>query len=126
MPEQVAYGDAFERYAGIDPHRATESQLADLARSRGSITWIVPVDDGGVVLVDTGYDDEARAILREVGLVGRDDAIAGFLAHGEQRQLEVGLALVDAVGRGSGVRGPSEVGVSEGRDAHAPSMADGV
>ena len=30
--------------------------------SRGSLSWIVPVDDGGVVLVDTGFDDEARAI----------------------------------------------------------------
>ncbi len=30
--------------------------------SRGSLSWIVPVDDGGVVLIDTGFDDEARAI----------------------------------------------------------------
>jgi glyoxylase-like metal-dependent hydrolase (beta-lactamase superfamily II) len=35
--------------------------------SRGSLTWIVPVDDGGVVLIDTGFDDEARAIKAAVG-----------------------------------------------------------
>jgi hydroxyacylglutathione hydrolase len=35
--------------------------------SRGTITWIVPVADGGVVLVDAGFDDEARAIRHAVG-----------------------------------------------------------
>lgn len=35
--------------------------------SRGSLTWIVPVDDGGVVLIDTGFDDEARAVKAAVG-----------------------------------------------------------
>jgi branched-chain amino acid transport system ATP-binding protein len=35
----------------------------------------------------------ARAILRQVGLDQRPDAAAGSLAHGEQRQLEVGLSL---------------------------------
>lgn len=34
--------------------------------SRGTIAWVVPVDDGGVVLVDTGYDDEARAVRHVV------------------------------------------------------------
>jgi branched-chain amino acid transport system ATP-binding protein len=35
----------------------------------------------------------ARAILAEIGLVGRDDVPAGLLAHGEQRQLELAIAL---------------------------------
>ncbi|HND53048.1 MAG TPA: EF-P lysine aminoacylase EpmA [Pirellulaceae bacterium] len=35
LPEQLTYAAAFERYAGIEPHRATESQLAELARARG-------------------------------------------------------------------------------------------
>lgn len=35
----------------------------------------------------------ARDILARVGLAARADAVAGTLAHGEQRQLEVGLAL---------------------------------
>jgi branched-chain amino acid transport system ATP-binding protein len=37
--------------------------------------------------------EEARQVLESVGLAGREDALAGNLAHGEQRQLEVGLAL---------------------------------
>jgi branched-chain amino acid transport system ATP-binding protein len=37
--------------------------------------------------------DAAREVLARVGLGGRADAVAGSLAHGEQRQLEVALAL---------------------------------
>jgi branched-chain amino acid transport system ATP-binding protein len=37
--------------------------------------------------------EEADALLARVGLAARADALAGNLAHGEQRQLEVGLAL---------------------------------
>jgi len=33
--ERVSYAGAFETHAGIDPHRATAAQLADLARARG-------------------------------------------------------------------------------------------
>ncbi|MFO1082528.1 MAG: ABC transporter ATP-binding protein [Reyranellaceae bacterium] len=36
---------------------------------------------------------EAEAALDEVGLAGRADQLAGALAHGERRQLELGLAL---------------------------------
>ena len=37
--------------------------------------------------------DAARAVLAQVGLVDRAEVVAGRLAHGEQRQLEVGLSL---------------------------------
>jgi branched-chain amino acid transport system ATP-binding protein len=37
--------------------------------------------------------DEAHAILARVGLADRADVLAANLAHGEQRQLEVGLAV---------------------------------
>jgi len=37
--------------------------------------------------------DPARAILDEVGLGGRADVLAANLAHGEQRQLEIAMAL---------------------------------
>jgi branched-chain amino acid transport system ATP-binding protein len=37
--------------------------------------------------------EEAAAIAQRVGLGSRLDSLAGALAHGEQRQLEVGLAL---------------------------------
>ena len=37
--------------------------------------------------------DRARAVLESVGLVGAGEAIVRTLSHGEQRQLEVALAL---------------------------------
>ncbi|MEI7443356.1 MAG: ABC transporter ATP-binding protein [Burkholderiales bacterium] len=37
--------------------------------------------------------DEARALLDEIGLGARGDVSAAVLSHGEQRALEVGLAL---------------------------------
>jgi branched-chain amino acid transport system ATP-binding protein len=37
--------------------------------------------------------EPARAILAQVGLGARDDVPAGTLAHGEQRQLEIAMAL---------------------------------
>ncbi|UST56161.1 ABC transporter ATP-binding protein (plasmid) [Comamonadaceae bacterium OTU4NAUVB1] len=42
---------------------------------------------------ETARYAEADAVAARVGLGGRERAIAGALAHGEQRQLEVGLAL---------------------------------
>jgi branched-chain amino acid transport system ATP-binding protein len=37
--------------------------------------------------------EPARAILAQVGLGARGDVVAGTLAHGEQRQLEIAMAL---------------------------------
>jgi branched-chain amino acid transport system ATP-binding protein len=37
--------------------------------------------------------EPARAILEEVGLAGRAEVLAANLAHGEQRQLEIAMAL---------------------------------
>jgi branched-chain amino acid transport system ATP-binding protein len=42
---------------------------------------------------ETALFDEARAIAGEVGLSQRIDSLSGNLSHGEQRALEVGLAL---------------------------------
>ena len=42
---------------------------------------------------DADLDRRAQALLAEVGLVGRGDVIAAELAHGEQRQLELAMAL---------------------------------
>ena len=42
---------------------------------------------------DPALASPAKAILEEVGLAGRADAAAGNLSHGEQRQLEVAMAL---------------------------------
>ncbi|WP_028060400.1 ABC transporter ATP-binding protein [Candidatus Solirubrobacter pratensis] len=42
---------------------------------------------------DRGRRERAREVAAQVGLADRLDAPAGSLSHGEQRQLEVGLAL---------------------------------
>lgn len=61
--------------------------LAVQARSGTSLAFWHPIRTEIALYV------EARAIAKDVGLAGREDVVAGFLAHGEQRQLEVGLAL---------------------------------
>jgi branched-chain amino acid transport system ATP-binding protein len=61
--------------------------LAVQARSGSSFSFWRPVAS------ETALFDEARALSRDIGLAERLQAQAGNLAHGEQRALEVGLAL---------------------------------
>ena len=42
---------------------------------------------------DPRLRDPARAVLEQVGLADRSDVVAGALAHGEQRQLELAMAI---------------------------------
>ncbi len=42
---------------------------------------------------DTALNDHARAVAERVGLTPTLDVLVGTLSHGEQRQLEVGMAL---------------------------------
>ena len=42
---------------------------------------------------DALYRDETTALLHSIGLVGQENAIAGTLSYGNQKQLELGLAL---------------------------------
>ena len=46
-----------------------------------------------VARADSALREPARAILAQVGLGTRGDVVAGTLAHGEQRQLEIAMAL---------------------------------
>ena len=61
--------------------------LAVLARRGSSLRFWQPLTR------ERSLFEEARALAAEVGLSGREQIVAGTLAHGEQRQLEVGLAL---------------------------------
>ncbi len=61
--------------------------LAVQARSGSSFSFWRPVAG------ETALAEEAHAIAAEIGLSGRESAVAATLAHGEQRALEVGLAL---------------------------------
>ena len=61
--------------------------LAVQARSGSSFSFFRPVTS------ERKLFDEARALLEDVGLADRTSAVAQSLSHGEQRQLEVALAL---------------------------------
>jgi branched-chain amino acid transport system ATP-binding protein len=61
--------------------------LAVQARSGSSLSFWRPVRS------EQALFDEARALLAEIGLADQAGTRAGQLAHGEQRALEVGLAL---------------------------------
>jgi branched-chain amino acid transport system ATP-binding protein len=72
----------FKRFTVLD-----NLALAVQARSGSSFSFWRPV------AAETPLFDEARALARQIGLAERLEVTAGNLAHGEQRALEVGLAL---------------------------------
>jgi branched-chain amino acid transport system ATP-binding protein len=72
----------FRRFSVLD-----NLALAVQARSGSSFSFWSPVNR------ERALFDEARTILREINLENREAVAAGTLAHGEQRALEVGLAL---------------------------------
>lgn len=61
--------------------------LAVQARSGTSLSFWRPITH------ERELFEQAQRIVAQVGLGGREDALARNLAHGEQRQLEVALAL---------------------------------
>ena len=72
----------FERFSVLD-----NVALAVQARAGSSMSFWRPVAR------ETALFEEARALLARIGLAGRESVPAAHLAHGEQRALEVGLAL---------------------------------
>jgi len=72
----------FKRFSVLD-----NLALAVQARSGSSFSFWRPVS------AEAPLFDEARTIAVEIGLAGREAVVAAALAHGEQRALEVGLAL---------------------------------
>ena len=72
----------FRRFTVLD-----NLALAVQARSGTSFSFWKPV------ATETALFDEARGIASQIGLAEKTQLLAGNLAHGEQRALEVGLAL---------------------------------
>ena len=72
----------FRRFSVLD-----NLALAVQARSGSSFSFWRPVAK------ESSLFDEARAIASQVGLLERTAFLAASLSHGEQRALEVGLAL---------------------------------
>ncbi|MGZ9032678.1 MAG: ABC transporter ATP-binding protein [Burkholderiaceae bacterium] len=74
--------NVFRRFTSLD-----NAALAVQACTGSSFRFWRPA------LKERALFDEANALLARVGLQGRAQVPAGTLAHGEQRQLEVALAL---------------------------------
>ena len=72
----------FRRFTVLD-----NLALAVQARTGSSLSFWRPV------AAEQALFEEAHAIATDVGLAGREDALAATLSHGEQRALELGLAL---------------------------------
>ncbi|HEY2338819.1 MAG TPA: ABC transporter ATP-binding protein [Burkholderiales bacterium] len=72
----------FRRFSALD-----NVALAVQARSGSSFSFWKPVAE------ETQLFEEASSILHEIGLFEKKDQAAATLAHGDQRLLEVGLAL---------------------------------
>ena len=72
----------FRRFTVLD-----NLALAVQARSGSSFSFWRPLSAERVLF------EEARSIAAEIGLAEKTDTLAATLAHGEQRALEVGLAL---------------------------------
>ena len=72
----------FKRFSVLD-----NLALAVQARSGSSFSFWRPVASEGALL------EEARSLASQIGLGNKAEATAATLAHGEQRALEVGLAL---------------------------------
>ena len=72
----------FRRFSVLD-----NLALAVQARSGSSLSFWRPV------VSERALFDEARQVASEIGLAGKEDTPAAALAHGEQRALELGLAL---------------------------------
>ena len=72
----------FRRFSVLD-----NLALAVQARSGSSFSFWRPLAS------ESALFDEARAVAAEVGLADKEETPAAALAHGEQRALELGLAL---------------------------------
>ena len=72
----------FRRFSVLD-----NLALAVQARSGSSFSFWKPVEN------ETALFDEARSVAAQIGLSEKLGFLASNLAHGEQRALEVGLAL---------------------------------
>ncbi len=75
------------QFAGRDVTRLDASLRSRLGLARSfQITWRPAAGERSLT-------EPARAVLESVGLGGRADVLAANLAHGEQRQLEIAMAL---------------------------------
>ena len=87
MPH-LGIGRSFQRTNILTPLTVTENVRLAVQAVRAPVGRLLQrMSNGRDLLV------QAEAILARVGLAGAGDRIAGTLAHGHQRQLEIAMAL---------------------------------
>src|SRR5207248_9182588 len=79
-------GPSFHR-TNIFPRLPVFANVQAAFLSHGGRGWNL------VAPVERLYRDETFALLASIGLMDRAGEVAGFLSHGGQKQLELGLAL---------------------------------
>jgi len=85
---QIGLARSFQVTSVIPGFSALENvALAVQARSGSSFRFGSPVRN------ESGLNHAARAVLEQMGLGERADALAGTMSHGEQRQLELAVVL---------------------------------
>lgn len=90
-PEAIArkgVSRSFQIMTLFDEFTAAENVMVALPRVRSGMSRIFWDLRG-----DSAVMDEARGILRQVGLQGREDVPAASLPYGQRRALEIGVAL---------------------------------
>lgn len=89
QPHQICHlgiGRSFQKQNIFPRLTAFENiQIAVLARKRRTRNFVWPVKHMA--------RDENLAILDQIGLYDKRDVLAGLLAHGDQKRLEIGVAL---------------------------------
>jgi branched-chain amino acid transport system ATP-binding protein len=83
---RLGMGRSFQR-TNIFPRLTVYQNIQAAYLSHRGRGWNV------ITPVDALYRDESLALLEAVGLSGKAGEVSGFLSHGNQKQLELGLAL---------------------------------
>jgi branched-chain amino acid transport system ATP-binding protein len=90
VPQRVRHGltRSFQVTSVLPEYTALENValVLQIRRGRGFRFWGDPRRDASLA-------DAARAVLVQIGLAARADSRAEDLSHGEQRQLELAIAL---------------------------------
>ena len=69
------------------------SQADRVREPAGRVSGASPSRREFLGTLEAFYRDETAALLASIGLVGQENTIAGTLSYGNQKQLELGLAL---------------------------------
>jgi branched-chain amino acid transport system ATP-binding protein len=96
-----------EDITGLPPHRISQKAIARSYQITNILPGATVLENVRIAVQSRHHSwslfrhhrayrdviDEARAVLASVGLADKEDELAANLSHGEQRHLEIGIAL---------------------------------